>query len=47
MPVLGLASCVLVLTQQTTATLGRAGLLLCVGVALYLAARSAARRAAA
>jgi APA family basic amino acid/polyamine antiporter len=44
MPVLGLLSCLLVLTQQTAATLSRAGLLLLGGVALCAATRFAYRR---
>ncbi len=43
MPVLGLASCLLILTRQTAATISRAGLLLLIGVGLYLPTRLAGR----
>ena len=46
-PVLAIASCVLLLWQQETGTWARAGILLAVGVVLYLLARAPWRRAAA
>lgn len=44
LPVLALASCVLLLTQQPAATWGFAAALLAVGVVLHLLTRSASRR---
>lgn len=44
-PVLAILSCLLVLTQQTAATLGRAALVLAVGVVLYLVSRAVKQRA--
>jgi len=44
-PVLGVASCVLLLTQQTAKVWLFAAILLVVGVVLYLSARVATRRA--
>lgn len=46
-PVLGVASCVLLLTQQTAKVWGFAGILLAVGVVLYFSARAATGRTAA
>jgi len=43
-PVLGVASCVLLLTQQTARVWLFAAVLLAVGVVLYLLARAATRR---
>ena len=45
-PVLGVASCVLLLTQQTATVWLFAAILLAVGAVLYLGARAAARRTA-
>ena len=44
-PVLGVASCVLLATQQSAATYGRAGLLLALGLVLYGASRLGGARA--
>lgn len=46
-PVLGVASCILLLTQQTATVWLFAGILLVVGVVLYFIARAATRRSAA
>jgi hypothetical protein len=43
-PVLGVASCVLLLTQQTAKVWLFAAILLAVGVVLYFAAQAAAQR---
>jgi len=43
-PVLGVASCVLLLTQQSAKAWLFAGVLLVVGAALYVLARAATRR---
>jgi len=44
MPVLALVSCAIILTQQTAATIGRAGLMLAVGLVLYGVNRLVLRR---
>ncbi|KQT96694.1 APC family permease [Sanguibacter sp. Leaf3] len=45
-PVLGVISCIVLLTQQTAGTWLRAGILLAVGAALFLVTRRASRRPA-
>jgi len=45
-PVLGVISCIVLLTQQTAGTWLRAGILLAVGAVLFLVTRRASRRPA-